>query len=126
MERIIKFRYWDSEKQHMFHSDSQEDAKLLVAKLGSSIIGAFFNNFYGLDGIEQFTGLTDKNGVEIYEGDVIAITGNPNVKQVVFKKACFYTLSAKNTSEYRLGGWDIDSISILGNIHDNPELLTKP
>lgn len=68
----------------------------------------------------QFTGLIDKNGKEIYEGDIVT-TPKGNCA-VTFELGCFYTITI---SRYRLGGWESNCIEIIGNIYENPELLNK-
>ena len=74
--------------------------------------------------LEQFTGLTDKHGNEIYEGDIIRHEhGTPNVSVVKW-------ISEDDSWDYT--GFQIESLfnqggqrEVIGNIHENPELLVK-
>ncbi len=86
--------------------------------------------------IGQFTGLLDKNGNEIYEGDIVIIQEFKKPLGVVTWHDCGYFFIDTTNGEwkhfgnrFRPLGEIVDvvriQIEVIGNIHDNPELLKK-
>jgi YopX protein. len=75
--------------------------------------------------VMQFTGLTDKNGKEIYEGDVLKRYGEIAVVEWNNDQCGFMPLNNYNHCCGREGDWSGDGgdIEVVGNIYENPELL---
>lgn len=76
--------------------------------------------------VGQFTGLYDKNGKEIYEGDIVTkyLDRDKFVCEYVEKYACFAFLeNVKHGVLYYFQKCDEKDLEVIGNIHDNPELL---
>ena len=81
----------------------------------------FWNKVYP-ETVGQFTGITDKNGKKLFEGDIYSM-GDVNILYVViFDKSQFIGKQTRSRSFAGLEYWKID-IEIVANIHDNPELL---
>ena len=80
----------------------------------------------------QYTGLKDKNGVEIYEGDVLSLADcDPSLYKIVwwehnFKYGIEYIGSnTTNWQEENLEEFSSELIKVVGNIYENPELLEQ-
>lgn len=82
-------------------------------------------NYYEVysQSIGQFTGLKDKSGKEIYEGDIIQ--EGKRLWQVGFKDGCFVGVDFKNATWDELINIGYGNIEVIGNIYENPELLEK-
>lgn len=102
MKRIIKFRAWDAENNKMIYSETPPSFS--------------FWKWYAYNSdcqLMEFSGLTDLNGMEIYEGDIL--TNKDGVKRIVY----FSDGMFKVTDNMLITYFDVK----IGNEYENPELL---
>lgn len=115
--REIKFRVWDIVwKKMLTHED------LWDAPFNELFISTPDQRPYS---IMQYTGLKDKNGREIYEGDIV-VDGRENSAEVVFDDGCFCVigyLGDLRTHPLRDSLFCGERFEVIGNIYEDPELL---
>ena len=110
--REIKFRVWDGVKIHTVYR--------LEFTFNGELIGRKTYKFM------QYTGIKDKNGVEIYEGDMNKT--NSSLYKVVFDKCCFWGVDERGKYPiYQINHYVLDDeiFEVIGNIYENPELLEQ-
>ena len=131
--REIKFRAWNSEEKKMVKVDSIcfNENGLIDITCEGSYEGSYYDPVDEYI-IMQYTGLKDKNGKEIYEGDIIAVgvTKSINIERrdcpkykIIFTDGYFgmkYLPDKELTMMYCT-----EDSEIIGNIYENPELLKE-
>ena len=142
--RTIKFRAWDKEYEKMTYFDDEdyEYNPPLVFRLDqvfkkNSNYDDYedfeYNDITDKVEVMQYTGLHDKNGKGIYEGDIIFIKGETKLLDIKGKVEYSNILaqfiitntgSIVNEAE-PLGDYEEEDIEVIGNIYDNKELLNE-
>lgn len=129
MSRVIKFRVWHEGQMLMQPINTPFAASRLFGFLDAVGVHAF-------DDVMQFTGLHDRNGKEIYEGDIIEIEldkdraftdGKTDVFRLVIEwDGCgFSGIRTDNNMKYspNFGGSAVTRKEIIGNRFEHPQLL---
>jgi len=140
MSREIKFRICYTDQQgtkQMIYKDEH-----LMLSLNGTVYGNYGTkeyptwepvfDAYEQPFIQQYTGMKDKNGKEIYEGDLLRMITEGMVYEVVYNSE--YTAFTCRVHNYHLRAdasdalcdlWCVDCKEVIGNIFENPELIIK-
>lgn len=146
--RVIKFRAWDENKKEMVQDEQLVFWNGNIYRNESGTLNdpskpykpATLKGYsVSRDKVMQFTGLTDKNGTEIYEGDILEMNARP---RVVAKIGGYFTAQGGKTDALGSNGYGVHyhtpdeqnvydaspfgqekGLTIIGNRYQNAELL---
>lgn len=134
MNREIEYRGFDSREWR--YGDLEYNRKNDVAQIHTYKDDGSYNKQYLVDPytVGEFTGMRDKHGKKIFEGDIVRIYDGDyeeySDQQVKFAHGVFgvdnWTKNILTTLSFFMMGCDSEySVEVIGNIYDNPELLNK-
>lgn len=111
-----KFRAWYKEEKCMAPVNDINFEKRIV---NEHDVWRFFDEVI----LMQSTGLHDKNGIEIYEGDIVNVS-TPYIDDLTNEVVEYcHTRAYYDVGSFMLGNFDTDKIEVIGNIHEHSHLL---
>ena len=124
--REIKFRVWNIDEYISLNKAIHDDI-VVIQQPSSSNNSLIEINWEGVE-LEQFTGMLDKHGMPIFEGDILSDHVGIGVVEYSEKRASFRVNYGDGLCkwfiDYNLKG-ELESIEVIGNIHQHAHLLEQ-
>ena len=130
--RDIKFRCWDTENKEMLEVQEldYEDSYNGQSMIRTTMYSDYFDTEDMI--LMQYVGLKDKNGKEIYEGDIVKFRFKddreefPDLIGYIEYQTTFTAFRImSNQGSFKIDITEIKFIKVIGNIYKNPELLEE-
>lgn len=107
---------------------TEEEEKKYRGHIFSTIGGSWYT--VDPSTVGQYTGLIDKNGVKIFEGDILLFESPKQIAswkaKVLFYMGEYILEGIDKLARLPLNDFASEAMEVIGNIHDNPELLENP
>lgn len=124
LQRSRKMRVWDSFKKEMVYNPYrvEDDGGWEYYTSREDFIAGNFDMCIPMD----WTGKKDKNGVDIYEGDICELMNMPSWRGVVsYQDGCYLYVAKSSIADYLFKVLEEYSCKVIGNIFENPELIEQ-
>ena len=133
IERVRKFRAYDIREERYLYKEFY-DRNWYIAEDSAKCVKGLMPDDEKQQILEEFTGLKDKNGKPIYEGDILkdeygigVIRYHPGMAAfvVVIKESEVFWINPTGVCRKEFGGIQLQYSEVIGNENENPELLEK-